>query len=114
MSSAKVAERSGDATRARRFALAAADGGGDDDCTLQALLLAARVARRERDVRAEREALERALAVRAEPEVHALLAKHHEHRSKDVVRALVHAWHADEPDRLRRLRARIAKLNRRR
>ncbi|MBX3251543.1 MAG: ribonuclease H-like domain-containing protein, partial [Myxococcales bacterium] len=41
---ARVAERAGDAERATRFALAAADGGGDEACTVDALVLAARVA----------------------------------------------------------------------
>ncbi|MCB9600587.1 MAG: ribonuclease H-like domain-containing protein [Sandaracinus sp.] len=110
---AKVAERSGDPTRARRFAWAAADGGGDVDCTLEALLVAARVARREGDAAGELQALHRALEVRPGPEVHVLLAKHHEHRSKDLMRALLHASQSEEPVRWARLRARVARQNRR-
>ncbi len=110
---AKVAERSGDATRARHFAWAAAEGGGDDACTLEALLVAARVARREGDLAGELRALGRALEVQPSPEVHALLAKHHEHRSKDLMRALLHASQSEEPRRWARLRAKVARGNRR-
>jgi hypothetical protein len=96
---AKVAERARDHVRARAFAEAALLGGGSRDTVVEAGLLAARVARRCGDARAEGVALTRALAV-ANPagdlfaaEVHLALSKHHEHRSRDLAAAIEHARH---------------------
>ncbi|HJL26423.1 MAG TPA: ribonuclease H-like domain-containing protein [Polyangiaceae bacterium LLY-WYZ-15_(1-7)] len=115
---AKVAERAGDAERAARFASAAAAGGGDEECTLEALLLAARVARRSKDVEAEERALLTALGTRAAPRVHLELAKLYEHRRKDPVRALSHAMTTcpaealeERERRLKRLAGRLARHN---
>ena len=114
---ATVAERAGNAGLARAFAEAAADGGGDARCTVDALLLAARLARRERRLTDEGLALGRALAARPDdPRVRLALAKFHEHRSKDLRRALEHARHtcpleteAERDHRVARLEARLAR-----
>jgi uncharacterized protein len=119
---AEVAARAGDATRAWEFAVAAAEGGGDGECTARAFLLCARLARRRGDVPAEQRALERALATAADDlllgEAHLALAKLHEHRRGDFDRALVHARSAApmegeeasarRVERLRRKRSRAA------
>lgn len=96
---ARVAHRAGDADKAKAFAEAAARGGGDASCTVAALLLAARLARRDGDVATERAALERALldAERGsdhEAEVSLELAKLFEHRVRCLESALEHAARA--------------------
>ena len=58
---AKVAERTGDRARARSFADAAARGGGEPVCTVEACMLNARMARRVGDVDDEERALSEAL-----------------------------------------------------
>ena len=92
---ARVAERAGDPSRARAFAEAAVEGGGSSSCTVEACLLAARVARRSRDIDAEEAALIEARAVADDDllraEVELALAKLYEHRRKDLRRALEHA-----------------------
>lgn len=100
---AEVARRAGDEDRALAFARAAADGGGDQECTLRALMLAARLARRRGDVDAEERALTRALDATdgRGGEVHLALAKLYEHRRRDPGRALGHAAHTrlvEEPE----------------
>lgn len=103
---ARVAHRAGDVDKAKAFATAAADGGGDAGCTVAALLLTGRIARKAKDVEAERRALERALtdaeagsalaaaaleAAVLEAEVRLELAKLFEHRVKCLASALEHA-----------------------
>ncbi len=95
LSYARLAERAGDRGRARSFAKAAADGGGDAACTVEAHLLTARMARRSGDFEDEERALLDALRAATEDElrstVQLLLSKHYEHRRKDLARALEHA-----------------------
>ena len=92
---AKVAERTGDQERARSFAAAAANGGGEPTCTVEACLIEARIARRTGDVDDEERALLGALAAAEIDElrsaVRLALAKFYEHRRKDLARALEHA-----------------------
>ena len=92
---AKVAERTGDRARARSFADAAAQGGGESMCTVEACMLNARMARRGGDVDDEERALLDALRA-ADDEilragVRLALSKLYEHRRKDLARALEHA-----------------------
>jgi uncharacterized protein len=95
LSYAEVAARAGDEARAWEFARAAAEGGGEDDCSARAWLLCARLARRRGDLDAEQAALEQAAAVASDEatasEAHLALAKLHEHRRRDYARALAHA-----------------------
>jgi uncharacterized protein YprB with RNaseH-like and TPR domain len=92
---AKVAERTGDRVRARSFADAAARGGGEAACTVEACMLNARMARRCGDVDDEERALLGALEAADEEDLRAVvelaLAKLYEHRRKDLRRALEHA-----------------------
>lgn len=92
---AKVAERTGDRMRARSFADAAARGGGESACTVEACLLNARMARRAGNPDDEERALLEALRAADEDELLAVvrlaLAKLYEHRRKDLERALEHA-----------------------
>ena len=92
---ARVAERTGDRARARSFADAAAQGGGESTCTVEACMLNARMARRGGDVDDEERALLDALRA-ADDEilragVRLALSKLYEHRRKDLARALEHA-----------------------
>ncbi len=122
---AKVAERAGDRRRAREFAQAAAKGGAGADCTVDALMLQARLARRDAELEAEERALVGALAVAdggaSSAGVRLALAKLYEHRIKDFTRALEHAPHTcpAEPEdathhRVQRLERRIARRGSRR
>ena len=92
---AKVAERTGDRLRARSFADAAARGGGESACTVEACLLNARMARRGGSVDHEEDALLEALRAADEDQLRAVvrlaLSKLYEHRRKDLERALEHA-----------------------
>ena len=92
---AKVAARTGDDARARSFATAAASGGGEAACTVEACLLTAQVARRggafDEEERALLRALEAANANGLRAAVRLALAKFYEHRRKDLARALEHA-----------------------
>jgi hypothetical protein len=92
---AKVAERTGDPARARSFAVAAANGGGEARCTVEACLLSARMARRGGEIDDEERALLGALEAADTDELRAgvrvALAKFYEHRRKDLARALEHA-----------------------
>ena len=114
---AKLAERTGDAVRARSFAEAAARGGGESRCTVQACLLNARVARREGDVDAEERALLDALEAANDDELDAAvrlaLAKLYEHRRKDLRRALEHAPGAARAEGQEATQRRVARLERR-
>lgn len=92
---AQVAARASDPDRALAFASAAADGGGDDQLTVEALSFKAKLASSRGDHEAARAALERALkttssTLLAAP-VHLALSKLFEHRLRDVSRALEHA-----------------------
>jgi len=92
---AKVAERTGDRARARSFAVAAAQGGGESACTVEACLLNARMAKRGGDVDGEESALLEGLRAADDELLRAVvqlaLAKLYEHRRKDLDRALEHA-----------------------
>ena len=92
---ARVAERTGDRSRARSFASAAANGGGEAACTVEACLLNARMARRAGEADEEEHALLAALAAADLDELRAAvclaLAKFYEHRRKDPEQALRHA-----------------------
>jgi uncharacterized protein YprB with RNaseH-like and TPR domain len=119
---AKVAERTGDSARARSFADAAARGGGASECTVEACLLMARMARRGGDIDGEEQALLSALDAADDERLRAVvclsLAKLYEHRRRDFGRALEHATGTataegqDAADRrVARLRRRLAKAN---
>lgn len=114
---AKVAERTGDRARARSFADAAAQGGGESACTVEACLLCARMARRGGDVDEEERALLDALRA-ADDEllvavVRLSLAKLYEHRRKDLDRALAHAKGTAPAEGEEAAARRLARLQRR-
>jgi len=114
---AKVAERTGDRARARSFAEAAAQGGGESACTVEACLLNARVARRGGDVDDEERALLDALLAADEELLRAVvklaLAKLYEHRRKDLDRALEHAKGTAAAEGDEAAERRLARLQRR-
>ena len=124
LSYARVAERAGDPKRALAFATAAAAGGGQADCTVDAHLLAARVARRGGEAAQEGQeerALLDALAASGEDTrdrqlfVRIELSKLYEHRLKNLSRAWEHAAAArelgEDARRVARLSKRIGKRN---
>jgi hypothetical protein len=117
---AQVARRARDPDRATRFARLAADGGlSCPRGAFDAHRLVADLARRRGDVAEERAALDAALAAaEADPlrtaRAHLALAKHLEHRAKDLDAALRHAHRtvpAEPPSARDR---RVARLERRR
>lgn len=114
---ARVAERTGDRGRARSFARAAADGGGEAACTVEACLLTARMARRGGDVHDEERALLEALRAADDDELRAMvqlmLSKHYEHRRKDPERALEHATGTALAEGDEATERRVARLERR-
>lgn len=114
---ARVAERTGDRGRARSFARAAADGGGEAACTVEACLLTARMARRGGDVDDEERALLEALRAADDDELRAMvqlmLSKHYEHRRKDPERALEHATGTALAEGDEATERRVARLERR-
>lgn len=114
---AKVAERTGDSLRARTFAEAAARGGGEAVCTVEACLLKARMARRGGDVDAEERALLEALEAASDDQLGAAvrlaLAKLYEHRRKDLDRALEHASGTGMAEGDEAAQRRVARLERR-
>ncbi len=114
---AKVAERTGDGARARSFADAAARGGGAPDCTVEARLMIARMARREGDVDGEEEALLAALEAATDDALRAVvglaLAKLYEHRRRDFERALEHAAWTGPAEGEDATERRLARLKRR-
>lgn len=114
---AKVAERSGDAARARSFANAAAQGGGESACTVEARLLEARIARRMGQTDDEERALLGALAAADADVLQAVvqlaLAKLYEHRRRDLPRALEHARGTAPAEGLEASERRVARLERR-
>ncbi len=112
---ARIAHRAADRERALRFALLAAEGGGDAVISSAAQLLAARLLIKNKEfARAESQllgALERSAA--SLPELHLALAKLYEHRLKAPERALPHALQtigAEEPAAQAR---RVSRLERR-
>lgn len=114
---ARVAERAGDRTRARSFASAAARGGGESSCTVEACMLSARMARREGAVDDEERALLMALEAADDGELRAAvrlaLAKFYEHRRKDLSRALQHAEDTALAEGLERQQRRKSRLEQR-
>lgn len=118
---ARVAARADDAERALRFAVAAAEGGGNDEITVEAGALAAKLALDGGDPAAARAFLEKALGeARGSPllaaPIHLALSKLLEHRFRDPERALHHARStalAEGPEaqqkRVRRLELRLAR-----
>jgi len=114
---AKVAERTGDQARARSFADAAARGGGESECTVEAYMLNARMARRGGDVDDEERALLEALGAADDDELRAAvqlaLAKLYEHRRKDLERAREHAAGTALAEGAEAAQRRVARLERR-
>jgi uncharacterized protein YprB with RNaseH-like and TPR domain len=114
---AKVAERTGDRSRARSFASAAANGGGEASCTVEACLLNARVARRCGEVDGEEQALLSALRAADAEELRAAvelaLAKFYEHRRKDLSQALEHATGTSLAEGKAATERRVSRLRRR-
>jgi uncharacterized protein YprB with RNaseH-like and TPR domain len=114
---ARVAERVGDQRRAGSFARAAARGGGDAACTVEAWILSARIARRDGDLDAEERALLKALRAADDDPLRAAaelaLAKLYEHRRKDLRRALRHAAGTAPVEGEDGSRRRVARLMRR-
>ncbi|MFO0723443.1 MAG: ribonuclease H-like domain-containing protein [Myxococcota bacterium] len=118
---AHVARRAADLARAKRFAEAAAEGGGDPNLTVEALVLSARLVAKDGAIDHALRLYHRALKaapddVEVTAPIHLALAKLYEHRLKDPARALEHAAQAElaEPypthaRRLERLQARAAK-----
>lgn len=97
---AKVAARAKDPTRAELFARAAAEGGGEARTTVQASLLQAELCRKRGDAGRAQRALEEAVAAAGDDAAlaapaHLALAKLHEHLTKDLPLALVHARRAE-------------------
>jgi len=118
---AEVAVRADDRERARRYAEAAADGGGPADVTADALWLAAELARKRDDHRARIALLERAIDETDDDErearAHLALSKLYEHRLRDYPRALEHARRtaaaegtAERDHRIARIEAKLAKI----
>lgn len=114
---ARVAERTGDRGRARSFASAAARGGGDSACTVQACMLSARMARRVGDIDEEEGALLQALAAADDEPLRGVveleLAKLYEHRRKDLRCALRHAAGTVPAEGKEASERRVARLMRR-
>ncbi len=114
---AKVAERTGDARRAGEFASAAAEGGGEAECTVEACLLKARLARRDGLLEAEEQALLDAFGAADEDTLRATVAlglsKYCEHRRKDPGRALEYARHTGLAEGEEAQAKRVARLQKR-
>ncbi len=97
---AQIAVRADDVELAGRYAEAAADGGGPEDVTADALWLAAELARKRGDLDARLALLHRGLEAATRDELraarfHLALAKLYEHRLEDYERALIHARASD-------------------
>jgi uncharacterized protein YprB with RNaseH-like and TPR domain len=114
---AKVAERTGDRARARSFADAAAQGGGESMCTVEACMLNARMARRGGNIDDEERALLDALRAADDEDLRAgvrlALSKLYEHRRKDLARALEHAAGTAMAEGEDAAERRVARLERR-
>ncbi len=117
---AQVAVRVEDHDRAERYAHAAAEGGGPEDVTVDALWLASELARRRDDHSGRALLLHRALDEARDEEraarLHLALSKLYEHHLRDLDRALAHARHtapregvASRDRRLARLAKKLAK-----
>lgn len=118
---ASVAARADDKDRASRYAAAAAEGGGPDDVTADALWLGAELARQRDDHEARRELLWRGLETATGDALRAArfalaLSKHYEHRVRDFERALelaratvAYEGMADSEHRAARIEAKIAR-----
>lgn len=117
LSYAKVAERTGDRMRARSFASAAARGGGEAACTVEARLIEARLARRSGALDDEERALLDAFDAASTDELRAVvclaLAKLYEHRRKDFARALRYARRTGSAEGSEASTRRVARLERR-
>jgi len=116
---ATVARRAGDPVRAVGFARLAADGGlSCPDAAHAAHWLVADLARKRGDIGEERTALEAALASargdRRRAAAHLALAKHLEHRARDLDAALRHAAHTVPAETSAARDRRVARLERRR
>ncbi|MCC6877776.1 MAG: ribonuclease H-like domain-containing protein [Sandaracinaceae bacterium] len=113
---AQLALRVDDHDRADRWARAAADGGGPSDVTVDALGVAATVARKRGAHRAREQLLLRALDEAEDAprraRLHLELAKLYEHRVRDLDRALHHARHAWEAEGDEARDRRVARLER--
>jgi hypothetical protein len=114
---ATVALRAEDHERAARYAEAAAEGGGADDVTADALWLAAEMARRRDDPRARCALLHRGLEVaaadaRRAARFHLALAKLYEHTFRDYERALIHARATDAAEGAAERDHRVARVRR--
>ncbi|MBN1652540.1 MAG: ribonuclease H-like domain-containing protein [Deltaproteobacteria bacterium] len=109
---AKVASRAKDHERALTFARAAAQYSGSADVACDALILTARLARKNRDPLASVQALHQALEAASDPEaasqIHLSLAKLYEHALKDFPSARRHALNSAQAEgesrNLRRLK----------
>lgn len=114
---ARVAERTDDPSRARSFARAAAEGGGEASCTVEACLLTARMARLAGELEEEEAALLEALRAADDDvlgaSVRLVLSKYYEHRRKDVDRALEHAAGTALAEGEEATERRVARLERR-
>ncbi len=115
---AKVAVRASDHERARRYAEAAAEGGGPADVTVDALWLAAELARQRDDDAARVTLLERALAQDCDEEraarANLALSKIFEHRLRDLDRALEHARATGASEGAAQRDHRVARIERKR
>ncbi|NOY94641.1 MAG: ribonuclease H-like domain-containing protein [Deltaproteobacteria bacterium] len=112
---ARVLLRAGEEEGATRFAERAA-AGVSERVGAEAELLLAQQARRRGDVEACQRALERAVAIDADEQItaaaHLALAKLHEHKFKDLERALRHAHLAEECEGEEASAYRVARLER--
>ncbi|MCB9597722.1 MAG: ribonuclease H-like domain-containing protein [Sandaracinaceae bacterium] len=112
---AQVAKRAADVELAGRWATAAAEGGGPQDVTADALWLAAELARERGDVPERRELLHRGLEAATRDEAraarfHLALAKLYEHHLKDFEAALIHARASDLEEGAARRDHRVARI----
>lgn len=115
---ARVALRHGDLDRATRFATAAAEGGGSAEVRLDALLVATSAARardhHDEVLRLLRDALDTAPDEERRAALHLALAKHLEHRARDVRGALEHAARTAAIEGAEACARRVARLTRKR
>jgi uncharacterized protein YprB with RNaseH-like and TPR domain len=113
---ARVAERAGNASRSRAFALAATEGRGHDGLAAEAWMFLANQARRRGDVREQERALLQAESLAEGKQVaavHLALAKLCEHRLRDLERARRHAVGARGAEPEEQHRRRLERLSRR-
>ena len=115
---ARVAVRADDTSRALLFARAAAEGGAEAEVATQACLLLGELLRKTGEYSSATKAYEDGLRAASEDEelaapLHLALAKLHEHRTKDLVRALTHARHTTLEEGREDQQRRVARLERR-